>query len=51
MVQSSDFAFLDDTFSRDVMEHVASSKATSCYDNMRRHPNKCAISSKRADIV
>ena len=45
MVQISEFAFLDDTLSRD-----ASSKVTSCNNNMRRYPSKCVISSKRADI-
>ena len=50
MVQSSDFAYLDDTFPRR-HGHLTSSKVTSCNDNMRRHPSKCAISSKCADIV
>ena len=51
MVQISDFAILDDTFSRDVNGHLTSSKVMSCNGIMRRHPSKCAISSKRADIA
>ena len=50
MVQSSDFAFLDDTFFPRRHGHLTSSKVTSCNGIMRRHPSKCAISSKRANI-
>ena len=50
MVQSADFAYLDDPFSRS-HGHLTSSKVTSCNDNMRRHLSKCAILSKCADIV
>ena len=50
MVQISDFAFLDDTFSPQRNGHLTSSKVTSRNGIMRRHPSQCAISSKRADI-
>ena len=50
MMQISDFAFLGDTFFPRHHGRLTSSKVTSSNDNMRRHPSKCAISSKRADI-
>ena len=50
MVRISDFAFLGDPFSLRRHGHPTSSEVTSCNGNLRRHPSKCAISSKRADI-
>ena len=50
MVWISDFSFLGDPFSPRRHGHLTSSEVTSCNGNMRRHLNKCAISSKRADI-
>ena len=49
MVRISEFAFFGDPFTRR-HGHLTSSEETSCNSNMRRHPSKCAISSKRADI-
>ena len=48
--QSSDFAFLADTFFLRRHGNLKSSKVMSCNGKMRRHATKGAISSKRADI-